>query len=490
MKKILFVALGATLLAAGCQKTEIMNQVNPDGKSAMTFSTGISKLTKSATATGEQNLQGQGFVLTAIRAYEDIYSDTDEFNDYYDDLNNAPFAYTPGTGSNDGTWAIVSGQSYFWPGKERDLVFFAVSSAQKDGNKQKYANPEIADNAFGITGAPIDGKEGIYGEVQVNNYVIPEYTVVAPTYEKETSDNKTIGAQTGADDDLMVADVVLMNQDDVASNGTKGQVDLKFNHTLSKVEFVFSTNEATADKYIVEVQSVVVEEVVTKADLNIAVNFANTEEADNVYDWDTTQDASYVEKATATNSATYTIDYKLQLTAAEQSYATWLVIPQSLKDKMVTITYTIDDASKTTDEVKTYTSVWPLASTTAQINAWEINNYVRYKVNLSPNLITFNPVLENDWNPAVSVDPSTGTEVNDTPAPVEPTYTELKATSGETEVILYYEGTLAVDTVILVKNENVYIPAAEGDYLLENGSTLKVGAEGKVTEIVPPTPAN
>jgi hypothetical protein len=157
---------------------------------------------------------------------------------------------------------------------------------------------------------------------------------------------------------------------------------------------------------------------------------------------------------------------------------------------MVTITYTIDDASKTTDEVKTYTSVWPLASTTAQINAWEINNYVRYKVNLSPNLITFNPVLENDWNPAVSVDPSTGTEVNDTPAPVEPTYTELKATSGETEVILYYEGTLAVDTVILVKNENVYIPAAEGDYLLENGSTLKVGADGKVTEIVPPTPAN
>ena len=37
MKKILFVAFAATLLAASCQKTEIINPVSPNGEPAMSF---------------------------------------------------------------------------------------------------------------------------------------------------------------------------------------------------------------------------------------------------------------------------------------------------------------------------------------------------------------------------------------------------------------------------------------------------------------------
>ena len=470
MKKILFVALGAILLAAGCQKTEIMNQVNPDGKSAMTFSTGISKLTKSATATGTENLQTQGFVLSVFNAFDDEPNEI-EFNGYYDELENKGWSY------NNGEWAIETNNSYFWPGKGRDLVFFALSSGQKNGEAPKYSIPEITLNGT-------EGDGGLYTNVGVTNYKIEDYTVVAPTYTEA-------GLQTGADDDLMVADVVIQNQDETPVGGEKGRVDLFFNHTLSKVEFVFSTKSETAALYPVTLNSIIIEDVVTNADLTIGVDLANRI-AENEYVWGThttEDDKAYVVEAEAADKAEYKVDYDLALDASEKTYSTWLVIPQDLTGKMVSITYTIKDATNTESKETQFTSVWPLA-VEGVVDAWEINHYVKYKVTLAPNIITFNPVLEKDWNDAVAVDPSTGKEVDDTPAPVEPTYTELKATSGETEVILYYEGTLAVDTVILVKNENVYTPAAEGDYLLEDGSTLKVGAEGKVTEIVSPTPAN
>ena len=43
MKKIFFVALAATLLAASCQKTEV---INPVGGPVMSFNTGMGKITK------------------------------------------------------------------------------------------------------------------------------------------------------------------------------------------------------------------------------------------------------------------------------------------------------------------------------------------------------------------------------------------------------------------------------------------------------------
>ena len=278
MKKILFLALAATLLAASCQKTEIINPVNPDGTPAMTFTTGINKLTKSATASGQANLQTQGFVLSAVNAYDDEPSGR-LFNKYYDELDNKAFTY------NDGEWTIETGDSYFWPGKDRNLVFFAVSSGQKKDNKQKFVVPQIAaEGGFHLKGTK--GEDGIYTGVEVQNYVIEDYEVIAPKYAET-------GVQTGADDDLMVADVVIKNQDS-QSSGVKGQVDLAFNHTLSKVEFVFSTNPQTATKYPVTINSVVVNDVVKTADLTIGVTFEETaEKADNVYDWDATNENTY-----------------------------------------------------------------------------------------------------------------------------------------------------------------------------------------------------
>ena len=389
MKKIFFVALAATLLAAGCQKTEIINPVSPNGQPAMSFTTNLNKLTKSATANGTENLQDQGFVLSVFTAYVDEPNEV-EFNDNYGDLDNVQWSY------EDETWTIETGNSYFWPGKERDLVFFAISS------DQTYKVPSIT------------LAEG--NPVTVDGFQITDYTVVAPTYDKTEGDD--YGKQTGADDDLMVADVVIQNQDETPVGGEKGRVDLFFNHTLSKVEFVFSTKSETAAAYPVVLNSIEIKDVVTTADLKVNVDLTNRI-SENQYVWgthDNEDDKTYVTKADAAEKTTYTVDYELDLDATEKPYSTWLVIPQDLTNKTVSITYTITDAANQGSEPTTFTSVWPLAAE-GVVDAWEINNYVKYKVTLAPNLITFNPTLEKDWNSVVVVDPSTGEEVEETPDP-------------------------------------------------------------------------
>ena len=71
MKKIFFLAISATLLAAGCQKTEIINQVNPVGEPSMAFAADMGKLTKAAESTGMDNLKTQDFKLWAYYAQDD-----------------------------------------------------------------------------------------------------------------------------------------------------------------------------------------------------------------------------------------------------------------------------------------------------------------------------------------------------------------------------------------------------------------------------------
>ena len=129
MKRIFFVALGATLLAAGCQKTEI---INPVGGNVMTFSTNMSKLTKAgqqdAEKTGEVNLQEQNFRVWAYGAYEDQNTTAIELNNIYDGISNLDVTYTPANGEIPAAWGTA--KEYFWPGVGKELKFFAVSDGK------------------------------------------------------------------------------------------------------------------------------------------------------------------------------------------------------------------------------------------------------------------------------------------------------------------------------------------------------------------------
>lgn len=453
MKKLFLVALSATLLAASCQKTEI---INPSEGMEMTFSPKMGKLTK-ASDSGETNLQQQGFLVTAINAYEDIYTSDPEFGEIYDGINNTQFTY------ENGAWGTQL--QYYWPGTDKDLVFLAISS-QKENNKV----PDVT-----ITGDENE-ETGLYTGVSINSYVIENFVVDAPA------------SDAGPNNDLMIADAVKQNQ-----GQNSKVVDLKFRHTLSKVEFLFVTNGQNGGTTQPEYPKLVLS--VDKANVNVSEEatftvtyFTNAEQYEVVTDNATITDganaitnakfasqtegsytftASYtienqtyisnevvvvvgeasnafpkrfanetinvtvnsikVQNIVSTGNLTVTptwtegqltsdyipnaVDGKIAtfnwtpsiveddkktytveradftLTTEEKTYATWLVIPQAISELKVEIAYKIND--------RAFTSIFPLYTTS--LTNWGVNQYIKYKINLSPNLITFNPdVIEWD----------------------------------------------------------------------------------------------
>lgn len=395
MKRIFFVALGATLLAAGCQKTEIINPVNGN---VMTFSTNMCKLTKAgqqdAEKTGEVNLQEQNFRVWAYGAYEDENTTATELNNIYDGIANLDVTYTPAQDAIPASWGTA--KEYFWPGVGKELKFFAVS----DGK------------------AAADSKVTI--GTDINSMTIADFEVNPGAYNT----------------DLMVADFVKQHQGDKV-------VDLKFHHALSKVQFVFktiATGEAT-----VYVQDLVVKGLETKGTLNVAPKPAETPE--NGGNEPTTQaegeTTTYVGEVTpvkftwalptstteapsatlkdfaddwtasvVTSGENADADFPSKIDGADvteadkvamkvtatgtnsQIFTTWLMLPQSIEGKKVEITYLINE--------RKFTSIFPLETTS--LKAWEDNQYVKYTITLAPNLISFNPSVEDWTTPETNVD--------------------------------------------------------------------------------------
>lgn len=387
MKRIFFVALGATLLAAGCQKTEI---INPVGGNVMTFSTNMSKLTKAgqqdAEKTGEVNLQEQNFRVWAYGAYEDQNTTATELNNIYDGIENLDVTYTPANGEIPAAWGTA--KEYFWPGVGKELKFFAVS----DGKASTSSNVTIG--------------------TDINSLTVADFEVTPGAYNT----------------DLMVADFVKQHQGDKV-------VDLKFHHALSKVQFVFKT-VATGDA-TVYVQDLVVRDLETKGTLNVAPKPAETPENGEENGTQTQADGettTYVGEVTPVKftwalptsstslanfeddwttavadtdtdfpanidgvAATETDKVAMKVTATgtdSQVFTTWLMLPQSIVGKKVEITYLINE--------RKFTSIFPLETTS--LKAWEDNQYVKYTITLAPNLISFNPSVEDWTTPETNVD--------------------------------------------------------------------------------------
>lgn len=386
MKRIFFVALAATLLAAGCQKTEI---INPANGNALTFSTNMGKLTKAgqqdAENSGEVNLQEQNFRVWAYCAYEDANTTATELNTIYDKIANLDVTYTPATDAIPASWGTA--KEYFWPGVGKELKFFAVS----DGKASTASTVSIGEDINSMTIADFEVKPGAYNT------------------------------------DLMVADFVQQHQGDKV-------VDLKFHHALSKIQFVFKT-VATGDA-TVYVQDLVVKGLETKGTLNVAPKApaSTVAEDETTYvgavspiaftwslptstadapsatlaefsdDWTTSvvtdaaaegYDADFPAEIDGT-AATEADKVAMKVTASgteSQVFTTWLMLPQSIESKKVEITYLINE--------RKFTSIFPLE--TASLKAWADNQYVKYTITLAPNLISFNPSVE-DWTNPEDVD--------------------------------------------------------------------------------------
>ena len=361
MKKIFFVALAATLLAAGCQKTEIINEVGD----TINFSSEMGKLTKAGTG-DLTTLKAQDFSVWAYYAADDKNTSEDDTHMVYDEIDNVRVT----DGTND-KWGTV--EQYYWPGVGKELIFFAVSADVATIGETTYnADGEVATNT---------------SKVKVNAdrtaLTITEFTVNPATPNV----------------DLMVADIVKQHQGDKV-------VDLDFHHTLAKVEFLFKTitNE---DNLTVTVNSL------TVGGVNTVGTFSTVQPAQTRAEGDATEGGSSTAySGTKTPVGFYWTDQKtpeafsVRKTDAPESfvladeyavYSSWLVIPQSIATTTVTVNYTIGDATGS----KTFDSIFNLY--TDSLTAWEPNQYVAYRITLAPNLITFNPSVE-DWDEVDNLD--------------------------------------------------------------------------------------
>ena len=389
MKKILFVALGATLLAVGCQKTEIINPVGD----AMNFSTEMGKLTKAGT--GDQTtLKAQNFSVWSYYAADDQHTTGDDTHKVYDKIANVEVKF----GENN-KWGTT--EQYYWPGVGKELIFFAVSADETTIGETTFdANGDVDTNSSKVK---INEDRNA---LEVENFEVDE----AQPYV-----------------DLMVADIVKQHQGDKV-------VDLNFHHTLAKVEFQFKTitNE---DNLVVTVNSLTVADVKTKGtfstvqraqtkagDENVeggnteggnteggnteggnteggnteggnteggSSNYSGLQTEVGLYWYDQAEPAAFsVRNSDAADEFVLTNDY--------QTYSTWLVIPQSISTTTVTVNYTIGE--------KTFDSIFNLyTSGDNALTEWAPNQHVAYRITLAPNLITFNPSVE-EWDSPDNLD--------------------------------------------------------------------------------------
>lgn len=392
MKKLFLVALSATLLAASCQKTEI---INPVGDPVMLFTTNMGKLTKApnpnapdAENEGLVNLKLQNFRVWAYAAEDYDNTPGNDLNQIYDGMENLQVSF-----KND-AWG--TDKQYFWPGVDKNLNFFAVSADDATVGEMGKTSEKISIN------------------VAERSITIKDFVVE----HRNQATTESSPATTAANVDLMVADFVKQNQ---AQDEKK--VNLKFHHALSKVEFVFNTNPA--DDIKVFVQSLEVTDLETTGTLTVTPKSTTVTTGEGEDDETTKKPAEVTQveftweqgksegpAQTATPQLqTFTDDWfdvattgypdsyefaagvtvhdetAMILTANPQKFTTWLMLPQTITNKKVKITYLINN--------RQFVSEFPLDK---GISEWDDNQYIKYNINLSPNLISFDATVD-DWNP-------------------------------------------------------------------------------------------
>ena len=401
MKKILFAALAVSLLTVSCQKTEVIHQVGPTDGALMSFSTEMSKLTKStdptdaadADSVGMYNLRAQEFRIWAYCDYDDPTTDdgksetTDdiELDKIYDGMENLNIDYLADASSAEGTWKPL--KEYYWPSAGKALRFFAVSGLNlgDDLSEQEIVTCEInrSNNA--------EGESVVTPKMEIKTYAV---------------------TNTNPNTDLMVADFI--TQDKAAQNKDK-RVTFNFRHALSKVQFKFKTQGTTP----VYIQSLTVENIRTTGKLTVEENDGEDKATRPIkFTWavnDNTQmpfsdDYKTIPEGFPTSEELMTLnqssesDYDntaLKLTEDPEEFATWLVIPQDIVTTTdgktsgyeVRVTYVINK--------RQFEATFPLY--TSQIQRWDDNQYTKYLVTITPNKITFEAQAK-PWTPQADIE--------------------------------------------------------------------------------------
>ena len=372
------VALAVVLFAAGCQKTEIMNQTG----TSIGFATQTGKLTKAEDVAGVATLKTYGFRVWAYRNFTDEYyaGEGDGLNAIYDGMEALPVTWN----TTSSKWSTT--KDYYWPGAEKELKFYAVSCNETDFQGL-------------ATAVEITNSNTTTGTTTVKNFV------VLPT----------------ADNDLMIAAPITQAQGQVEGEN-KNAVKPVFGHTLTKVQFDFKTDAQTMVEHPVYIQNIKTSALVTTGSITLPAENAETSPwtlAEATYQYED-NNATVITLPKAVDPQTnleteneITIDGEdiptggtadrtgLTLTGTYQTLDTWLLLPQDISEATVTVTYIIKN--------RQFTKTFPLYAT--NLTKWDVNQFVKYNVTIAPNLISFDPTVE-EWT-------ETNVTVNDNGLTVE-----------------------------------------------------------------------
>ena len=396
MKKILFAAFAASLLAAGCQKTEVYQPANSGEK--MTFSTEMKKITKveDPYADGLEVLHEQGFNVWAFADYDRTNVSNVSAGGIFDGMENWYVGY------NSESWS--ANKAFYWPGKRKELHFFAISGCLKNEAEESNQHPAKYDVV-----------------------ITPCFNTTTLNAEGVTESKMTINYTIGknASDDLMVADFIVQDQEDKLDNVT-GKVALNFRHTLSKVQFVFKTPEAPGAPKVY-VQKLTVTKLKNTGTLTVKAKSGNTSAVSEGTPVITEVDPKW-DTSKATNNTGYevasanrikladgvVIDYVMELNNKDEyvkaydnscgdllnkndsndPLVTWLLMPQTLtEDSQIEVFYLIDN--------RQFKAVFDLKR--EDVQSWAENTFTKYIITLSPNMITFDATVSKDWEEAKTI---------------------------------------------------------------------------------------
>lgn len=344
MKRLIFIA-SLAILAVGCQKTEIQNEV----QTPIGFSTEVGKQTR-AIVDGADYGTTQPFGVYAF-GHQGTANPTTI-------MDNVEIFLV------DGEWRATNGVKYYWPNDPTTSInFYAYSPILKANSNQK------------------DGS----GAVTLKNH-----QVMNGTFEHGDEAGLSITGYTHSNMyvDFMVADNVTEAKYNDASTNTSGKVDLTFNHRMTQLVFKVLTN-AVYEDITFTLKSITLTGIKNTANITNGI-FTN----------DASGSASFVifpaKAETDENGAPALQADQRTLVIDNTENEDTEIIPVTMIPQLFNQNQSFEvvyDIAGTGVATETVTKVFKFENTPT----WDANKKITYTLTIGLNEITFSPTVAN-WS--------------------------------------------------------------------------------------------
>lgn len=369
MKRFYFIAAMA-IMAVGCQKTEIQNEV----QTPIGFSTEVGKQTRAIVQDGTY-LTDQPFAVYAYGHQGNAAATTV--------MDNVEISYTAGSG--EGTtavpakWSATGTTKYYWPNDPNTYInFYAYSPATMTSN----GNNDPADHKV------------LHFLVGTGNGVSHSETA-GLTLTKYSHSNMYV--------DFMVAKPVLRakyattDPDNLTTNPeAAGTVPVVFEHKMSQILFKVTTAEDYPGVKFT-VNSITLNDIKNTADYTSYTNTWTTGETIDDYP---IFPAETSKGASSANLLENGVEKVIELTYANNKRGEMLttgvtMIPQTMQSDVQAFTI-VYDVEGTGVAKETVTKKVFLYKDGATLNSWGVNQKITYTVKIGLKEILFEPTVA-DW---------------------------------------------------------------------------------------------